>query len=287
MSRSWMLAMAAAACATALPVHTAELKAYADARYLAHEANDGDSFMVEFGGEGHMIRLYYADALETTLGSPSDRRRALDQARHFGVPAPQRVTPYGAAARDRVRDLLGGSPFTVHSAMAHAPGRSRRPRVYAMVTLPDGRDLAAVLVSEGLARARGVRRARPDGTSGEEYAAFLADLELAAALGTRGLWTETEPDKLADLRRQQREDDRLLDIQAFGVFATLNEDDPLDLNTAPAEELQQIKGIGEALAERIIAHRPFASVDDLRRVPGIGPTLVERARPFLTAEPVE
>jgi len=48
---------------------------------------------------------------------------------------------------------------------------------------------------------------------------------------------------------------------------------PLDLNTATAEQLDTLPGVGEVTANQIIAYRtahPFRSVDDLRQVPGIG-----------------
>jgi len=43
------------------------------------------------------------------------------------------------------------------------------------------------------------------------------------------------------------------------------------INSATAEELRQLPGIGPALAAAIVEARPFASVDDLLRVRGIGP----------------
>ncbi len=254
---------------------------YANATNLPHSGNDGDSFLVQLDkGEPEMLRLYFADALESTLSADSDRRRVRDQARFFGVADPRSVAGFGRQATERTRELLADG-FTVHTARARAPGRSKRPRIYAMVTLSDGRDLAAVLVSEGLARARGVARARPDGTRGEEYATQLQDLELAAALERKGLWALTDPTRLADLRKAQRDEQDSL-RQAFGVFGTLSEETPLDLNTASAEDLQQLKGIGPVLAERIIAQRPFARVEDLDGVPGIGPAIMDTARPFVS-----
>jgi competence ComEA-like helix-hairpin-helix protein len=56
----------------------------------------------------------------------------------------------------------------------------------------------------------------------------------------------------------------------------------LDLNTATAEQLRGLPGIGSALAERIVANReihgPFQGPEDLLRVPGIGLRRWERIR---------
>ncbi len=61
----------------------------------------------------------------------------------------------------------------------------------------------------------------------------------------------------------------------------------VDLNLATREELEALPGIGEVLASRIIAARPFKTVDDLAKVEGIRPSVLERLRPYLTVTPME
>jgi len=57
---------------------------------------------------------------------------------------------------------------------------------------------------------------------------------------------------------------------------------PIDINSAAAEELAALPGIGPALAGRIVAMRsasgPFSSIDELRRVKGVGPKKVDAVR---------
>lgn len=62
---------------------------------------------------------------------------------------------------------------------------------------------------------------------------------------------------------------------------------PLDLNNVSAEDLCLIPGIGESLAQEIIAHRErrkrFRSVDELRNVKGIGEKKYNTIKGFFTA----
>jgi competence protein ComEA len=60
----------------------------------------------------------------------------------------------------------------------------------------------------------------------------------------------------------------------------------VNVNSASAEELETLPGIGEVLAQAIISHReehgPFAAVDDLEEVSGIGPVTLEEIRDLVT-----
>lgn len=64
------------------------------------------------------------------------------------------------------------------------------------------------------------------------------------------------------------------------------DDGRIDLNTATAEQLQTINGIGPVTADRILAHRRsigrFTSVDQLLDVKGIGSKTLEKIRGQVT-----
>lgn len=63
---------------------------------------------------------------------------------------------------------------------------------------------------------------------------------------------------------------------ATAAFAKVN------INTATAQELTTLPGIGQAKAEAIIKHReangPFKSVDQLTEVKGIGDKILEKLK---------
>lgn len=61
----------------------------------------------------------------------------------------------------------------------------------------------------------------------------------------------------------------------------------INVNTAPLDELMTLPRVNENLARRIIAGRPYNTVNDLEKVTGIGPKTLEgmRARVVVTNAP--
>ncbi|HXH82830.1 MAG TPA: helix-hairpin-helix domain-containing protein [Candidatus Tectomicrobia bacterium] len=57
---------------------------------------------------------------------------------------------------------------------------------------------------------------------------------------------------------------------------------PVNINTASAQDLMRLDGVGAALAERIVEYRdkhgPFTKPDDLQRVKGVGKGVWEKNR---------
>ena len=52
---------------------------------------------------------------------------------------------------------------------------------------------------------------------------------------------------------------------------------PVDLNTASLKDLEELPGVGEATAKKIVAGRPYASVDDLAKA-GVSKSTIEKLR---------
>src|SRR5215470_984600 len=55
----------------------------------------------------------------------------------------------------------------------------------------------------------------------------------------------------------------------------------VDINNASADELKSVKGIGDATAKKIIAGRPYASVDDLAKA-GVSKSTISKIRSQVT-----
>ena len=78
----------------------------------------------------------------------------------------------------------------------------------------------------------------------------------------------------------------LLTAPAMSADATPALTGVVNVNTATADELQLLPGVGESRARAVIALRKqrggFKSVEQLEEVKGIGPTGLARMRPFVS-----
>ena len=259
-----------------MPMHAAELVSIKGVTLIDADFNDGDSFKVNtVDGELH-LRLYYVDCLETASGSNADFKRLGEQQDYFGLNDRHAVVGFGNDAAEYVNQKLS-RPFTVHTSYARALGRSAVSRYYAFIETHDGHDLGHLLVENGLARIHGKTRPSPNGTPSETVIKELEDLEAVAMLKQVGIWAEADPDIIAE-KRKRRRDEKQAESKARQEFRQQQQKrdepsttNPMDLNTATSKQLQQINRIGPVLAAKIIASRPYQSVQDLLKIPGIGP----------------
>ena len=73
---------------------------------------------------------------------------------------------------------------------------------------------------------------------------------------------------------------------AFSLPAAYGQAKKVDLNSATQKELEDVKGVGPATAKKIIANRPYKSVDELKKaglsdkqIKSIGPSVTVGAAP--------
>jgi endonuclease YncB( thermonuclease family) len=95
----------------------------------------------------------------------------------------------GRKARDTARDLLR-EPFVIRTRRASAAGRSTERRYYAIVEV-GGKSLAELLVSQGLARTKGVTTNLPTGEHWKVYVERLQALESEARQKRLGIWASS------------------------------------------------------------------------------------------------
>jgi DNA uptake protein ComE-like DNA-binding protein len=123
-------------------------------------------------------------------------------------------------------------------------------------------------------------RETPNEITQNEMVERLRDLETSAMIKHIGIWSESDPDRIAGLRAKQRSEDQELKELQSQVKKPQLPQSVLDLNTASKKELESIKGIGPVLAERILAGRLYVTIDDLLNVKGIGQKKLDYIRPY-------
>lgn len=243
--------------------------------FVTNALADGDSFHVLHAGREYVFRLYFVDAPEK---DPTLTERIQDQAAYFGI-APESVSRAGVLAARFTRGQLTGTNFTVLTRWQNAMGRSSLARFYAVVLV--GRaNLAEELVAHGLARIYGLHANFPGGPRSTTFVNQLKHLELTAREKQLGVWDERQFPRVEDGHPAAP----TKTTPALATDAAPAATASVELNSATLEELVALPGVGRKLAERIVAHRPYASVDDLATVPGIGPKTLAKVRPLVRAE---
>jgi DNA uptake protein ComE-like DNA-binding protein len=215
---------------------------------------DGDSFRIQHEGRSVVLRLYFVDAPEADNNYED---RVAQQAAYFRT-SEAAVLRAGVAARAFTAQFLS-KPFRVITRGEPAPGASQDERHYVIVE-QDGRRLDVALVQAGLARATSPPADYPNPSSGEKMLTTLRALETTAAAQRVGVW-QKEPAKQSSKAKPA------------GV---------VNLNTATAQQLMTLPGIGPKTAEKIIAARPLKDLAAFDAIPGIGPKTLETLRELVS-----
>lgn len=181
-------------------------------------------------------------------------------------PAPRLTLPQAGAATPTTVGAPGSAGAPANGpppggmVTVHAAGAVVSPGVYAV---PSGARIADVLVAAG----------------GAVPEADLDRLNLAAKVA--------DGDRVYVVRKGESADAVAAaggGVAAAGTTATTGgaAAGPIDLNTATAEQLDTLPGIGPATAQAILTYRTrhgrFRSVTELLEVPGIGPAKLEAVR---------
>jgi len=160
-----------------------------DCQYFDSKDNDGDSFRVRCGDKEFRARPYFVDAPETTL---TYAERTREQSLHFGITLDETMKA-GVKAKECVQALLQ-KPFVLRTLWASAAGRGRETRYYVLIEV-NGKSLAEILVSGGLARVKGVGHVLPSGQKSSSYVDRLTALEQEARAKRVGAWSTPAGDK--------------------------------------------------------------------------------------------
>lgn len=164
-----------------------------------------------------------------------------------------------------------------------------------------GTDAAAVKVAPIVPAAGATSGAEPDGAGPASGTARLLVVDVAGAVRRPGLYRLSQGARVADAVARAGGLTRHADSTLINLAAPLADGEqvlvsaqgggagtaaaggaapsaPVHLNSAGAEELDGLPGVGPVTAEKIVTYReqhgPFTSLDDLDAIPGIGPARI-------------
>lgn len=69
------------------------------------------------------------------------------------------------------------------------------------------------------------------------------------------------------------------DVGISGSSTNTTSTERINVNSASASELENLPGVGPKMAAKIIAGRPYSSLNDLDKVKGIGPSILKKLEP--------
>ena len=289
-------------------------------RLAKEDYMDGDSFHVECGGKNYHFRLYFVDCPETDTRFPD---RIRDQSQHFGI-TPDQSIKVGFRAKEFTKRMLhrpftiltrwynarGASAQQRFYAVVLCDGKNLAEELVAAgfarpfgmrANFPDGprsKDFIANLKRlEGRAM-----RSRTGAWSKSELDDQVVPTDLTPERPYPKPESDPPPTTPSDPFDQiatqtesflvsfasspqqptpQTESAKLVATHQTPVPKTAS---LVNINTALQSELEQLPGIGPALAERIVSSRPFAKTDDIRKVKGIGDKTFNLLAPLIRAE---
>ena len=80
----------------------------------------------------------------------------------------------------------------------------------------------------------------------------------------------------------------VLALLVSGISVYAGDAAKININTASAEELTQLQGVGPKYAAKIVEYRdqnePFASPEDIMKVPGIGQKTFDKNKDLIVVE---
>ena len=289
-------------------------------RLAKEDYMDGDSFHVECGGKNYQFRLYFVDCPETDNRFPD---RIRDQSQHFGI-TPDQSIKVGFKAKEFTKRMLhrpftvltrwynarGASAQERFYAVVLCDGKNLAEELVAAgfarpfgmrANFPDGprsKDFIANLKRlEGRAM-----RSRVGAWSKSELDDQFVSTDLTPErpypkpefdppvttpsdpFDQIASQTESYLESFASQSQQQTPQSESAKLVSNHHTIAQKTDSLVNINTASQTELEQLPGIGPALAERIVSSRPFAKTDDIRKVKGIGDKTFDLLAPLIRAE---
>ena len=164
-----------------------------------------------------------------------------------------------------------------------APARAAAPPQARVVSQPHASGPLLVVDVAGAVRRPGLYRL-PQGS------------RIAAAIARAGGATRRADESLVNLAAPLADGEQVLVPSSIGGMSAASSTAspagggapaaPVDLNSATAEQLDTLPGVGPVTAQKIVDYRqqhgPFTSVEDLDAIPGIGPSRIADLKGLVT-----